>query len=305
MSRTALSVALATILGCGASSADAAVSGQCTYEGIKHALVDGVAWVEPEDPDEDHDWDDDGVPDEAVGPDIKLGFATFKLDVGDLQRADDRHDALTNQAFAQDEATKLEITLAPDKLITQQYIWISPGTSLSYSSNEVGKYSAKAGAKGRLAGHYAYTDDDAEGPVCDITFDIPLIGTVAEAPPPPPPPGQPLPAGGGEPGKVYLALNKAMIAGDVDALGRLLAPAQAAEMQKMRATPEFADQLKLMQAMAAHDVRIKSGRIDGDKAWLEYDGTEGDDILRSGTVEMVREEGRWRVVSESSRDRDK
>jgi hypothetical protein len=303
MTRTALAAALATAL-CTLGTAHAAVSGHCTYEGKKHALVDGVAWVEPEDPDEDHDWDDDGVPDEPVGPDIKLGFATFTLDANAIQRAEDRDDALTNQAFAQDESTKVELTLAPDKLVTSQYIWISPGTNLSYSSNEVGKFTAKAGAKGRLAGHYTYSDDDAEGPSCDITFDIVQIGTVAEAPPPPPPPGKPLPPGGGEPGQVYLALNKAMIAGDLDALGKLLAPAQAAEMQKARATPDFAAQLALMQAMTAHDVKIKSGRIDGDKAWLEFDGTEGD-ALRSGTVEMVKEEGRWRVVSESTRDRDK
>jgi hypothetical protein len=304
MTRTALAIAMTIALGSMGTTAQAAVTGFCTYEGARHVLVDGVAWVEPEDPDEDHDWDDDGVPDEAVGPDIKLGFTTFKLDAGDIQRSDDRDDALTNQAFAADESAKLMLTLAPDKLVTQQYLWISPGSNLSYSSNEVGKYTAKTAGKGRIAGQYHYADDDEEGPVCDVTFDIAQIGTVADAPPPPPPPGKPLPADGGEPGKVYLALNKAMIAGDVDALGKLLAPAQAAEMQKMRGTPDFAAQLALMQAMTAHDVRIKSGRIDGDKAWLEFDGTEGD-MPRSGTVEMVKEEGRWRVVSESTRDRDK
>jgi hypothetical protein len=305
MSRTALAIAISMVaLGSMGNAAHAAVSGSCTYEGIRHALVDGVAWVVPEDPDEDHDWDDDGVPDEPVGPDIKLGFATFSLDANDIQRAEDRDDALTNQAFAHDDSSKVVLTMGPDKLVTAQYIWISPGTSLSYSSNEIGKLDLKAPAKGRIAGHYTSTDDDAEGPNCDITFDITQIGTVADAPPPPPPPGQPLPPGGGEPGKVYLALNKAMLAGDIDALGKLLAPAQAAEMQKARGPPDFAAQMELMQAMTAHDVKIKGGRIDGDKAWLEFDGTEGD-ALRSDTVEMVREEGRWRVVSESTRDRDK
>jgi hypothetical protein len=304
MTRTALAIALTIALGSMGNAANAAVSGHCTYKGEKHALVDGVAWVEPEDPDEDHDWDDDGVPDEAVGPDIKLGFATFKLDAGAIQRAEDRDDALTEQAFAQDDSAKVELTLAPDKLITQQYIWISPGTNLSYSSNEVGKFTAKPGAKGRLAGHYTYADDDAEGPNCDITFDIAQIGTVAEAPPPPPPPGKPLPADGGEPGRVYLALNKAMLAGDIPALEKLLVPSQVAEMHRMQGTPEFAAQMELMKAMTAQNVKIKSGRIDGDKAWLEFDATEGDS-LRSGTVEMVKEQGRWRVVSESTRDRDK
>ena len=302
MSRTALAVALTIALGSMGNDALAAgVSGHCTYEGVKHPVVDGLAWVEPVDPEEDHDWDDDGVPDEAVGPDTKLSFASFKLDAADIQRAEDRDSALQDQAFAQDDATKLQLTLAPDKLVTAQYVWISPGTSLSYSSNEVGKIDFKPGAKGRVAGHYVYNDDDAEGPHCDVTFDITLIGTMAEAPPLP---GQPLPADGGEPGKAYLALNKAMLAGDLDALAKLLPPDRAAEMQQARGTPEFEGMLAFIQAMTPKNVRIKGGRIDGDKAWIEFDAEEGE-MLRSGTAEMVREVGRLRVEKESTRDRDK
>jgi hypothetical protein len=301
MSRIASSVALATVLGLGATAAEAAVSGHCTYEGVKHALIDGAAWVVPEDPEEDHDWDDDGVPDETVGPDIELGFTTFKIDAGAVQRAQDRDDALMDQAFAADDATKIELTMSPDKLITQQYVWISPGTNLSYSSSEVGKLNLGKQGGGRIAGTYEYTDDDAEGPICRITFDVALLGSVAEAPPLP---GKALPANGGEPGTVYLALNKAMLAGDIDALAKLMPPAQVEEMNKARATPEFTQQLALMQAMTPRNVKLKGGRIDGDKAWLEFDAEEGD-TLRSGTVEMLKEDGRWRVVSESTRDRDK
>jgi hypothetical protein len=304
MGRTALSVALATSLGLIATDAQAGVTGHCTYEGTKHAFVDGAAWVVPEDPDEDHDWDDDGVPDEPVGPDIEMGFATFKIDVGAVQRAEDRDDALMDQAFRADEASKLELTMSPEKLITQQYLWISPGTNLSYSSNEVGAFTATRVGGGRIVGKYAYTDDDAEGPNCELAFDIPLIGDVKDAPPPPPPPGQPLPADGGEPGRLYLALNKAMIAGDLAALEKLMPPAQVAEMNAMRDKPEFAAQLELMQAMTPREVRIKGGRIDGDTAWIEFDAMEGDSP-RSGTATLVREDGRWRMKEESTRDRDK
>ena len=302
MGRTALSVALATGLGLVTTDATAAVSGHCTYKGEKHALVDGAAWVLPEDPDEDHDWDDDGVPDEPVGPDVEMGFATFKIDAGAVQRAEDRDDQLMDQAFAHDGSAKLELTMSPEKRITQQYLWISPGTNLSYSSNEVGTFALKASPKGRLAGTYKYADDDdADGPACEITFDIALMGTMAEAPPLP---GQPLPADGGEPGKLYLALNRAMIAGDLDALAKLLPPEDAADLQKMRGTEEFKQQLALMQALTPHGVKLKGGRIDGDKAWVEFDATEGD-ALRSGTAEMARVDGRWRVTKESTRDRDK
>jgi hypothetical protein len=308
MTRTALAIAVAalgsmTVLGSMGNVAYAAVSGHCTYKGEKRALVDGAAWTLPEDPEEDHDWDDDGEPDETVGPDVEIGFASFKLDVGAIQRAEVRDDELQSQAFAADDKTaKLELTMSPDKVITQQFLWFAPGSSLSYSSNEVGTFKLKPPAKGRLAGTYHYADDDdPDGPACEITFDIQLLGTVAEAPPEP---GQPLPQNGGEPGKVYLALNKAMLAGDLDALATLLPPADAADMQKMRATPEFADQLKMMQALTPHDVKLKGGRIDGDKAWVEFDATEGG-TLRSGTAEMARVDGKWRLIKESTRDRDK
>ena len=300
MTRTALAVALATALCC--TDATAAVSGHCTYEGTRHALVDGIAWIEADEL-VAHDWDEDGVPDEPEPPDITLGFGSFTIDAGAVQRAEDRGDALRDQAFANDEATKVELTLSPEGLVTSQYLWISPGTNLSNSGSDVGKYTAKAGAKGHLAGHYTFADDDAEGPACDITFDIAQIGTVAEAPPPPPLPGTPLPAGGGEPGKVYLALNRAVIAGDIDAIIKLLSPAKAAELQKARAQPELAQQMEFMQAMTAKNVKIVGGRIDGDLAWLEFEAEEGG-APRSGTVEMKREDGIWRVLTESTRDRD-
>lgn len=302
MTRTALAIALAISLG-SMGAANAAVTGHCMYKGEKRPIIDGAAWVLPEDPEEDHDWDDDGVPDEPVGADVQLGFSSFKLDVGALQRAEDRDDAMQDQAFAADDNTaKLELTMSPEKLITQQFLWFAPGSSLSYSSNEVGKFTLGKAAAGRLAGTYSYADDDdPDGPACEITFDIPMIGSVADAPPLP---GEKLPMDGGEPGKAYLALNKATLAGDLDALAKLLPPDRAAEMEKARATPEFAAQLEFIQAMTAKNVKLKGGRIDGNKAWLEFDAVEGD-ALRSGTVEMVKQNGMWRVESESTRDRDK
>ena len=302
MTRTALSVALATVLATWGSHAVAAVSGHCTYEGNKHPLVDGVAWiVPPDEDDEPEDWDGDGEPDLPPPPDTLLAFATFKLDAGAIQRAADREDALRDQSFAQDDSAKLQLTLGPEAMITSQYLWISPGMNLSYSSNEVGKLEAKVAGKGRITGNYKYTDDDAEGPVCDVTFDLTVLGPQSAAPPMP---GTPLPAGGGEPGKAYLALNKAMLAGDMDTLATLLPPEQVAEMRKAQGTPEFAAQLAFLQAMTPSTVRIKGGRIDGDKAWLEFDAEEGG-TPRSGTVEMSKVGGRWKVDKESTRDRDK
>jgi hypothetical protein len=58
-----------------------------------------------------------------------------------------------------------------------------------------------------------------------------------------------------------------------------------------------------MQGLAARDVRITSGRQDGNRAWLEFTATEGG-APRVGNAEMRREGERWFVVSESTRDPD-
>jgi hypothetical protein len=298
MTRTALAAALATALCC--TDAIAAVSGHCTYEGSRHALVDGVAWVEVDD--EVHDYDEDGVPDEPREPDVHLAFGTWQIDAAAVQRAENRHDALGEQAYAQDEATKVLLTLSPESLIIQQQVWISPDHSFNAAGNEVGAYAAQPGAAGRVAGHYAYADEDAEDPSCEITFDLALTGERGAAPAPVLP-GQPLPADGGEPGKVFLALHRAVQAGDFDAIVAVLPPDKAGGFRALHATPDYAQELAAIQAMTARNVTITGGRIDGDEAWIEFDGEEAD-VQRSGTAEMVRVEGTWYVRTESTRGRD-
>jgi hypothetical protein len=296
MTRTALAAALATAL-LSSTAFATGVSGHCTYEGEKHALVDGIAWVMVDD--EVHDYDEDGVPDDPVPPDIQIAFGTWTIDAGDVQRAENRTDALRDQAFANDTATKVLLTLSPEGVITQQMIWISPGTNLNTASNVVGTYEARAGASGRLAGHYAYTDEDAEGPTCDITFDIAQIGERADAAAPVLP-GEPLPANGGAPGKALLALHRAVQAGDADAIIAALPADKAEGFRTLRASPDYAEQLAAQQAMTATNVTVTGGRIDGDQAWVEFEGELGGEPSR-GVAEMERVDGKWVVRTESTR----
>lgn len=291
-SRTLLMAALAAAVVAGA--AQAKVAGQCSYEGRKVALVDGSAWLLPVEA-EDEDEYDDGEP--APGPEVQLVFTTFKLDLGALQRAANREDAARDQSWEQDESARLQLTLQ-DGAITQQYLWISPGTNLSYSSSEVGHYTPGKAAAGQVAGQYRFSPEDGQDLDCELAFTVALLGDASKAPPPP---GQPLPAGGGEAGKAYLALNAAMLAGDLDKLQALLPPGQAAEMKKSRNSPDFAAQLAMMQAMTPSKVRITGGRQDGDQAWLEFTAVEAGQP-RAGTAEMARESGRWVLKRESTRD---
>ncbi|TNJ35774.1 hypothetical protein [Arenimonas terrae] len=300
--RTAtLPLALAALgLGLLPTLASARVEGHCEYEGRKVALVDGAAWAVPEDPEDD---DDEGYEDDAPevpsGPPLMLAFVTFAVDAGALARATDREDALRDQSWAQDESARLELTVE-DGVVGQQYLWISPGTNISYSSNEVGQYKAAAGAKGRVSGEYRFTPEDGQELDCRVSFDLALLGDPKDAPPPP---GTPLPPGGGEPGAAYLAMNKALHAGDFDAMLALMPADRAAMMRDARKDPDFAAQMALAQAMSPSKVKITGGRQDGDRAWVEFTAVEAGSP-RVGTAEMVREGGRWIMLKESTRDPD-
>ena len=298
-----LVVAVAAALA-GQAAAKSSVDGRCSYEDKVLALVDGAAWVPPPDEDEDdepEDWDGDGEPD-PVPQKLVVAFTTFPLDNGALWRAADRDSELMDQAFSDDgdASGKVALTLE-DGEVVMLAAWFSPGTSLSRSGSDIGRLAPApaAGGTAPVAGEYHDLDED-DGFRCDIRFDVPRLGDVADAPPLP---GTPLPAGGGEPGAAYLAVNKALRAGDLDALARLMPPDRVAQMEEARKSPDFDEQLALMQAMAPSDVKITGGRVDGDTAWVDFTATEFDQP-RVGTATLKKEGGRWVMIEESTRDPD-
>jgi hypothetical protein len=301
--RTVIGMAVGAALALAAAGQAAAkAQGTCTYEEHRLELEDGAAWRVPPDPDfEPADWDGDGEPD-PVPPQLAIGLGSFAVDHGALARATDREDALSDQAFDDDgdDSGKLVVTVEGGE-VTMLSVWFAPGTTVSRGGDGLGTVTPAPAADGTgpVAGRYRYVDDD-DGFECDVTFDVPRLGDPKDAPPPP---GTPLPRGGGEPGRAYLALNAAMRAGDVDALAKLLPPDRVAAMEAARGTPDFAAQMAMMQAMAPTDVVITGGRRDGDTAWLEFTATEFGQP-RAGTATMARRDGRWVIVEESTRDPD-
>ncbi|MBC7991015.1 MAG: hypothetical protein H7Y19_15740 [Luteimonas sp.] len=290
MTRFTMFAAGMALLCCAARAQGAGVEGHCEHESRTAAFVDGAAWAVVD--------DDTG---QATGERM-LVFSTYDLDSDALWRAKphDREDAFREQDSGPGESARLQLTLDADgAIVTQQYLWLSPGNNLSRSGSQIGTYAGTPGARDRVAGRYTFSDEE-DDPRCDLRFDIAVLGDPAKAPPLP---GKPLPAGGGEPGRAYLANNDALIAGDLDALARLLPPDRAAQLAQARTQPEFAAQLAFMQGLTARDVRITGGRQDGDRAWLDFTATEGGEP-RAGSAEMRREGERWFIVSESTRPPD-
>jgi hypothetical protein len=123
------------------------------------------------------------------------------------------------------------------------------------------------------------------------TFDVP-VGAVKVAAPPPPK-GNPLPAGGGEPAKAYLAFDKAVAKGDMAAVKNGI----SAEQRKSMDDADFKKMFPLMQALRAKNVKIAGGTIDGNTATLLATGKD-ESGAATGKITMVLEGGAWKVQQE-------
>ncbi len=106
--------------------------------------------------------------------------------------------------------------------------------------------------------------------------------------------GQPLPAGGGEPGKVYLALHRAIAKKDV--AGVLALMRKAGRNPKDEA--DLKEGLEFMAAMQPANPKVTGGFVSGDRAVVYVVGTQEKE-KEYGTIELVREEGAWRVGKQS------
>lgn len=136
-------------------------------------------------------------------------------------------------------------------------------------------------------------DFDGEKYQYNATFDLPI--TKPAAPPPPPAlKGTPLPAGGGEPGKAYLAYLKVMASGDTKAF---LGSVAAARAKEASADPDFKKLFPMLQAMQPKGVKVTSGAVNGNTATLLVTGKD-DNQVSNGTITMVKEGNAWKVERE-------
>ena len=267
------------------SAAQAGVKGRCTYEGKPVAIVDAHAAMAP------------GMFDEGKKLPT-IWFTSKPLDHAKLNAAkpDEIDDAVMEQAFENDSA-KLEIRFdATGKMVEQLHLYIPPGNNRSVSSNEVGKFTSRGGA-GKMAGRWVLTDDDDLK--CDLDIDLAMGakggGASVGSPKLAKLWGTALPAGGGEPGKAYLAMHRATLAGDVDAMLKLTTKARGAEMRKARSNPEFPAMIEMIKAFEPKEVRIVSGQADATRAELQIAGKEGDGSSMTGVVKLVREDNAWKI----------
>ncbi len=271
------------------ANAQAGVKGQCVHEGKALVFVDAHAAMAP-DPFEEKQ----KVP--------MLWFTTKALDHAALASAKpaDIDDAVMDQVFEKDSA-KLELRLSADsKLVEGLQLYVPPGNNLSLSSNEVGKLQLKAPMTLRANGRFILADDDKLK--CDLQFDLPMAGKGAPRPVAKPW-GVALPAGGGEPGKVYLALHNATLKGNIDSMLMFVTKERVDKMREARREPDFPQMLAMIKAFEPATVRIVSGRADAVRAELQIDGKESDGSAMTGTVKLIKEAGGWKVDQVSTKSK--
>ena len=118
----------------------------------------------------------------------------------------------------------------------------------------------------------------------DFTFDIPLSDPFA-------PIGDPLPAGGGEPGAAFVAFCDAVHAGDLARLKTLM-PAERVAMIESGDEEEVREGLEFMKMMTPTEIEVLGGSSDGETAILNVTGTMDGQAVK-GEITMSFTGGRW------------
>jgi len=108
--------------------------------------------------------------------------------------------------------------------------------------------------------------------------------------------GTKLPAGGGDPGKAYLAFDKASRTGNLAEMKK--SASNTRPMPEMSAE-ETKQMIEMMKLLRPAKVKITGGFTSGDHATLNVEGEDPSSKSKMhGTIEMAREGGGWKLLAE-------
>ena len=163
--------------------------------------------------------------------------------------------------------------------------YIGPGNGCGYCSGGVASTVKLVGRK--LVGNLKYSGPDR---VFDVTLDVPIASDDH---------GAALPAGGGEPGKVYLAYDAALRAKDAAALKKTLNSFMLGQMAKGETSGDMAPFFGWLDGQRyLETVRVDKGFATAKTAVLLVSGT-GPIGKRQGQVVLTREKDGWRFSDET------
>ena len=255
-------------------------AGECRQRNQALIVVDGYAYRAP----------DEYAEGRVL---IHVVLTSVALDRGKLAGAKEIDDAIREQVWDNDGG---QVALTIDgKDVTSMHAFVPPGTSTSRSGTAFGELTLKRSDDAGVAGTFRYPPDKDGDLGCDVRFDLKYASAADAKAAPAARAGKPLPAGGGEAGKVLQANLAAMRKGDVAGLFATLNAEQAGKLRQDQDKPDFKAMLGMMQAFAPKSLTVTGGRDLGDRAELDVEGQDEDGSATRGTATMVKEGGAWKV----------
>lgn len=197
---------------------------------------------------------------------------------GDLKM--DSSDVISHQMDPL-KAQTYEVRLDSKGVVDGTSLSMPGGSSFSFTSDMADGLKLSKSADDHVAGSFKYD-------IADIRFDVPVVSGELTRP------GKPLPSDGGEPGKVFNAQIAAIAKGDFDALVKLSPPEHRESIMADAKKDGGKMEMMAAQAFTPSKATITGGSIDGDKAWLDFDGVQMGEAMK-GLAIVERKDGAWYV----------
>ncbi|MEP7009981.1 MAG: hypothetical protein ABJC13_06640 [Acidobacteriota bacterium] len=125
----------------------------------------------------------------------------------------------------------------------------------------------------------------------DLPFAVDLLaGSMA---------GTPLPKGGGDPGKAYLAYLKAVDKKDPAGLQKYSSAARASEIKQQIADEIFEGMFDSARTQELKTAAVTGGLIRGNRAKIDVSGVNYDGDKVGGQIFLLQENGTWKVDSKA------
>lgn len=179
---------------------------------------------------------------------------------------------------------------------------LDPNAPIQLSGSGIFNFDATDYSEKHIAGKFYTTEEEdfmggKHKYAYDVTFATPVQAIIA--------PsevtvdsssGTKLPADGGDPGKAYMAFDKAARTGNIAEMKK--AASTSHPMPEMKPEEEKA-MIEMIKAMRPAKIKVTGGFMSGDHATLNVEGQDPDSKAKvTGTIEMGRESGSWKLLME-------
>ncbi len=218
---------------------------------------------------------------------VAVSNAEFRADL-----LDDWHDrgAAVREFFASENVRVVTFDFDADGKYRGYSYYFASGDGCGWCYDSTVRSTVRGG-NGRLRGSIAF-DGGPGGVTFDLTFDVPIPAKTW---------GAALPAGGGDPGRAFLAYHKALAASDAAALKAVSDRHGKDLLAKHQTQGDLAEYLDYRwndMHYRMQNVRVAGGFVRGDHAVILFDGNSKLFDALHGEVILRRDGGAWLVADE-------